>query len=489
MAKVSLPSNVEAERSVLGAMLLSANACNIAIASLTEDSFSDVDPRNKIIFHAMENLSKHEQIIDPQTVTNELINTNLLSAAGDSSYLLELMNSVINPENVEHYVAIVKDQQVLREFLLALQDVQKDYAEGKISDIGDFLANSQQTLTAITNRRSVGGFRKGGEIAKEVKLKIIAEAKRSNRSLTGVDTGFRGLNKLTHGWQAGDLIVLAARPSVGKTAFALNLAVNAASYKGEPVAFFSGEMDSTLVMKRILSSISRVSLSGNEPLTDRDLGKIALAVTEVERMNLYIDDKPNPKLGDIIAKSIKLKNSEPNLCAIFIDYINIIHTEKSFESRSLEVAEITSSLKELARTLKIPVIALAQVNRDADKNENGVPSMSNLKDSGSIEQDADIIMLMYRKDYYDNQGKRIVKGQSAFEQKMDAQVEKAKQAGPNKDSGSVTTINVTKNRNGSTGKVSLMFSKAIQHFDNFSLEAEDEERRLNGEEGYPSDEE
>ena len=146
-------------------------------------------------------------------------------------------------------------------------------------------------------------------------------------------------------------------------------------------------------------------------------------------------------------------------------------------------------MKELARTLKIPVIALAQVNRDADKNENGVPSMSNLKDSGSIEQDADIIMLMYRKDYYDNQGKRIVKGQSAFEQKMDAQVEKAKQAGPNKDSGSVTTINVTKNRNGSTGKVSLMFSKAIQHFDNFSLEAEDEERRLNGEEGYPSDEE
>ena len=398
------------------------------------------------------------------------------------------MNSVINPENVEHYVGIVKDQQVLREFLLELQDIQKDYAEGKISDIGDFLANSQQTLTAITNRRSVGGFRKGGEIAKEVKLKIIAEAKRSNRSLTGVDTGFRGLNKLTHGWQAGDLIVLAARPSVGKTAFALNLAVNAASYKGEPVAFFSGEMDSTLVMKRILSSISRVSLSGNETLTDRDLGKIALAVSEVERMNLYIDDKPNPKLGDIIAKSIKLKNSEPNLCAIFIDYINIIHTEKTFESRSLEVAEITSSLKELARTLKIPVIALAQVNRDADKNENGVPSMANLKDSGSIEQDADIIMLMYRKDY-DNQGKRIVKGQSAYEQKMDAQVEKAKQAGPNKDSGSVTTISVTKNRNGQTGKVSLMFSKAIQHFDNFSLEAEDEERRLNGEEGYPSDEE
>ena len=198
MAKVSLPSNVEAERSVLGAMLLSANACNIAIASLTEDSFSDVDPRNKIIFHAMENLSQHEQIIDPQTVTNELINTNLLSAAGDSSYLLELMNSVINPENVEHYVAIVKDQQVLREFLLALQDIQKDYAEGKISDIGDFLANSQQTLTAITNRRSVGGFRKGGEIAKEVKLKIIAEAKRSNRSLTGVDTGFRGLKKITN---------------------------------------------------------------------------------------------------------------------------------------------------------------------------------------------------------------------------------------------------------------------------------------------------
>lgn len=481
MARITLPSNVEAERSVLGAMLLSENASNIALASLTSDSFSDADPRNKIIFKAVETLKSQQELIDPQTIANELINTNMIEAAGGTEYLAELLTNVINPENVEHYVRIVRDQQVLREFLLELQSIQNDYANGKVSNIGDFLTSSQQSLTAIASKRSVGDFRTGSDIAKEVKFIIEAEAKRSNKNLTGVDTGFRSLNYYTHGWQAGDLIILAARPSVGKTAFALNLAVNAALYQRDPVAIFSGEMDSSLIMKRILSSISRVSLSTGVNLSNKELGMVSAAVSDVERLNLYIDDRPNPKLGDIIAKSIKLKSKEPKLCAIFIDYINIIRTEKKFDSRSLEIGEITSSLKELARNLKIPVIALAQINREADKNENGVPSMANLKDSGSIEQDADIIMLMYRKDYYDNQGRRAFKTNNQYEQKANEQLEQAKMAGTNKD-GSITTINITKNRNGSTGKVSLMFSKAIQRFDNLSIDAENEERNLNGEE-------
>lgn len=486
MARITLPSNVEAERSVLGAMLLSESASNIALASLTADSFSDVDSRNKIIFKAIESVKAQQEIIDPQTITNELINTNMIEAAGGTDYLAELLTNVINPENVEHYVKIVRDQQVLREFLLELQNIQNDYANGKVSNIGDFLTSSQQSLTAIASKRSVGDFRPGSEIAKEVKYIIEAEAKRSNKNLTGVDTGFRTLNYYTHGWQAGDLIILAARPSVGKTAFALNLAVNAALYQGNPVAIFSGEMDSSLIMKRILSSISRVSLSTGVNLSNKELGMVAAAVSEVERMNLYIDDRPNPKLGDIIAKSIKLKSKEPKLCAIFIDYINIVRTEKKFDSRALEIGEITSSLKELARNLKIPVIALAQINRKADDNENGVPSMSNLKDSGSIEQDADIIMLMHRKDYYDNQGKRAGKSNNQYEQKANEQLEQAKAQGNNKD-GSVTSINITKNRNGSTGKVSLMFSKAIQRFDNLSIDAENEERSLTGEEQLSGD--
>lgn len=481
MARITLPSNVEAERSVLGSILLSDNAAHIALAALTVDSFSDVDPRNKIIFNAMVSLNDQQEVIESQTLINELFNKNLFEAAGGSDYLTELMSNVINPENVEHYVRIVRDQQVLREFLLELKKIQKDYAEGNVSNIGDFLTSSQQSLSAIASRRSVGDFRTGHDIAEEVKLKIEAESKRTNKNLTGVDTGFRTLNHYTHGWQPGDLIILAARPSVGKTAFALNLALNAAQYKNEPVAIFSGEMDSSLIMKRMLSSVARVPLAVGTSLTERQMGMVAAAVSEIGRMNLYIDDRPNPKLGDIIAKSIKLKSKEPKLCAIFIDYINIIKTEKKFDSRSLEIAEITSSLKELARTLKIPVIALAQINRDADKNENGIPSMSNLKESGSIEQDADIIMLMYRKDYYDNQGKRQYKSNNpnSFEQKATEQLNEAKKSGQNKE-GSVTNINITKNRNGATGKVTLMFSKDIQRFDNLSIESEQEERALNG---------
>lgn len=479
MARITLPSNVEAERSVLGSMLLSESAARIALAGLTVNSFSDVDPRNKIIFDAMVSLKDQQEMIDSQTVMNELFNRNLFDAAGGSSYITDLMNDVINPENVEHYVRIVRDQQVLRDFLIEMQKIQNDYAEGNVSNVGDFLTASQQSLTNIASKRSVGDFRTGHEIAEEVKLIIEAESKRTNKNLTGVDTGFRTLNNYTHGWQPGDLIILAARPSVGKTAFALNLALNAAQYKNEPVAIFSGEMDSSLIMKRMLSCVGRVPLGTGVTLTERQMGMVAAAVSEIGRMNLYIDDRPNPKLGDIIAKSIKLKSKEPKLCAIFIDYINIIKTEKKFDSRSLEIAEITSSLKELARTLKIPVIALAQINRKADDNESGVPSMSNLKESGSIEQDADIIMLMYRRDYYDNQGKRAFKSNNQYEQKANDQLEEAKKAGQNKD-GSVTNINIAKNRNGSTGKVTLMFSKDIQRFDNLSLESEEEERALSG---------
>ena len=238
MANRTLPSNVEAERSVLGSMLISEEAATIALSSLNENSFSDVDSRNKIIFKAMVSLSKHTQPIDPQTVTNELVNTKLYDAAGGSDYLLTLMNTTINPVNIEYYVRIVKDQQVLRDYLLHLKNIEDSYFDGKVTDISEFLSVAQQKLGDIANQRSVGNFRKGGEIAREVKLQIEAESKRANKNLTGVDTGFRRLNELTHGWQAGDLIILAARPSVGKTALALNLAVNATKYKGQPVAIF-----------------------------------------------------------------------------------------------------------------------------------------------------------------------------------------------------------------------------------------------------------
>lgn len=496
--KVSLPSNVEAERSVLGAMMMSPDAASVALSQLTENSFSGADARNQVVYRAMLALAAHQNPIDPQTVNNELVNLHLLEAAGGTEYLMELINSNINPNNVDHYIRMVKDQAVLREYLLGLQQVQTDYADGKVADVGDFIARSQQTLTAIANRRSVGEFRRAGEVAIEVQRQIEQESKRTNKNLTGVDTGYRKLNTYTHGWQPGDLIVLAARPSVGKTAFALNLALHATEYQGKPVAIFSGEMSSALIMKRMLSAVSHVSVEQltTGSLGERELKKVAIAVDDMQRMNLFIDDRPNPRLGDIVAKTTKLKNNYPDLCAVFIDYINIIRTEESFDSRSLEVALITSTLKEMARNLHVPVIALSQINRKADENENGEPSLSNLKDSGSIEQDADIVMLMYRKDYYNNQGKKKqfrpggAEGQAqaqSYEDKIQASIDAQKAKGKDNNI-SLTTISVAKNRNGQTGKISLLFSRDIQRFDDVSTEFENQVTAANGQGPSPDDE-
>lgn len=496
--KVSLPANVEAERSVLGAMLMSSEACSVALSQLSENSFSGVDPRNQLVFRAMVALSAHQNPIDAQTVNNELVNLHLDEAAGGPEYLLELINSTINANNIDHYIRMVKDQAVLRDYLLGLQQVEKDYVDGKVTDVGEFIARSQQSLTAIANRRSVGEFRRAGEVAIEVQRQIEQESKRTNKNLTGVDTGFRKLNSYTHGWQPGDLVVLAARPSVGKTALALNLAIHATQYQGKPVAIFSGEMSSSLIMKRMLSAVSHVPVEQltTGSLGERELQKVASAVDDMQKMNLFIDDRPNPRLGDIVAKTTKLKNNFPDLCAVFIDYINIIRTEENFDSRSLEIALITSTLKEMARNLRLPVIALSQINRKADENENGEPSLSNLKDSGSIEQDADIVMLMYRKDYYDNQGKKKPFRQagtdaqagaaSPFETRVQASVD-AQKANGKGESISPTTISVAKNRNGQTGKIVLLFSRDIQRFDDVSLETERAAASLNGNGPSPDD--
>lgn len=493
-----LPSNVEAERSVLGAMLLSPDACSLALASLTEESFSGADPKNQLVFRAMKELGDRNESIDTQTVNNQLRNMKLAEDAGSPEYLMELIDSSINPNNVEHYINIVRDQAVLRDFLLKMEAIKTSYSNGEVTDIGDFIAANAQGLDDIAAKRSVGGFQDAPTVVGVVSRQIEMEKSRANKRLTGVDTGFTTLNKYTHGWQKGSLNIIAARPSVGKTALAINLAYNAALHEGKTVAFFSCEMPSEQIMKRLCASVSLVNLEAIQTgdLYGNDSVKIASALEQIKNTKIYFDDTPNQLLGDIVAKSRKLQSAHPDLCAIFVDYLNLISTGETntFDSRAQEVSLITKTLKELARSLNIPVIALAQLNRDVDKTDQKIPSLANLKESGSIEQDADMVLLLYRKDYYTSVGQSVTpkeKGYGApsqFTQNVQNDVNKAKSMG--KDTGSVSVVQIllAKNRNGRTGEITLLFSKNYQRFDSPSPQMEQSEARINGNSVSPDEE-
>lgn len=475
MDKKSIPGNVDAERAVLGSAIMDDTAASLVVASLTEESFSGKDMRNILVFRALKNLSERKTVIETTSIIDELINTKTLNDAGGTEYIFKLVDGVIDPDNVDHYITIVQNQAVLRDFLNCTAEIGEQYQNGEVTDIGDFISSATQKLEGIAARRSVGGFQDASVLSEAVRIKIENESNFANRGITGVDTGYRRLNLYTHGWQKGDLIILAARPSVGKTAFALNLALKATKSTGKPVAFFSGEMSSEQVMKRLLSATAMVNSESIQTgqLNARDKQKIASGIEELKKTKLYFDDTPNPALGDIVVKARKLKAAHPDLCLILIDYLNIIRTESKIENRSLEIALITSTLKEMARTLHVPVICLSQLNRNAD--ESGTPMLSNLKESGAIEQDADIVMLMYRKDYYTSLGQKSgARGfaNSDFSKKLEEDLKNSKANNEDKGSVSVVDIAVAKNRNGRTGVIVLLFQKSYSRFDNPALEME-----------------
>lgn len=473
---ITLPSNVEAERSVLGAMLIDSGVSDIALASLAEDDFSNADPRNKMVFRAVKELHDRGGAIDVQTVFHELVILKLDKNVS-VQYLYDLVNAMITPENIDVYIRLVKDQSVLRELLLKLKDIQDDYAKG-VPDISSFISNSNDAISAIASKRTVRGMRSAEEVAKVVRDKIDRYSNRSSSGLTGVETGFRRLDEYTHGWQKGDLIILAARPSVGKTALGMNLAYNAAHRGKVAVAFFSLEMSVEQIMERLIASRSCVSndkIQTGKFLSNNDKTKIYAAVAEISNTQLYFDDTPNSTLGDIVAKAHKLKKTKPDLGLIVIDYLGRIRYSEhpNMAQKQQEVSEVSGALKTLARELQVPVICLAQLNREVEKNDSKVPSLANLRDSGSIEQDADIAMLLYRSDYYTDNGLSVKKSRTHGE--MNNQPDEAEPSPVSKGEGDASEIQIiiAKNRNGKTGKVPLVFQKAYSRFNDPSPEYEE----------------
>jgi replicative DNA helicase len=461
-----LPFNANAEKTVLGAMLVNEMALANAIGVLTEEHFYAFGKKHKLVFEAIVSLVNKHIPVDVQTVTEELLNNKDLEEIGGVDYLLELTQSVVSVSNMDFYIRILQDQMVLRQLLTAISKINNEYDNEEIDDITDFIARADSEIRKVTLKRRISNFVSAEEVTKtiEAELKIVAR----EDGLTGIDTGYHRLNEFTHGFQKGEMIILAARPSVGKTALALNIGYNAARKTQQPVAIFSLEMPAIALVKRLIATDACVNLdkivSGGKFLAQKDRAAIAQSIKNVGATNLFIDDTPGIKLIDIIAKARQLKGKHDNLGLIIVDYIGLITTgEKKLESRQVEVSNISRQLKELARELKVPVLVVSQLSREVDKRDNRRPMLSDLRESGSIEQDADQVLLMYRASYYKGLGSSKRGPKSEEEQ----EIKKQEEALVKKisEGAELVELRVAKNRNGRTGNVNLIFFTSYGRFD------------------------
>ena len=398
-----LPYNEQAEQAVLGSALISRECLFNVLSVLSEDDF--FLGKHQLIYRAIRNLFDKESIVDVLTVTEELINMKELENIGGVEYLQQCSDSMVALSSIEYYVNIVNDQAVLRRLIQSCRDIDSKFLNDEIPDVNDFILQSETILKLATERRRVSAFQKAKEVTERVKMSIETPKEVKTDGVNGLTTGFDSLNKITQGFHAGDMIVVAARPSVGKTALALNFAYRAANRTNKPVAIFSLEMPAEQLVTRLIGTESSVSLSkittGN--LVGMDRAKVSSAINKIGSLPIFIDDSPNGKLMDIIAKSRKLQANNPELSLIIIDYLGLVSSgsnARGADSRQEEVRKASLALKALARELKVPVIVVSQLSRDVEKRDTKRPIMSDLRDSGSIEQDADVVMLLYREDYY-----------------------------------------------------------------------------------------
>ena len=398
--------------------------------------------------------------VDVQTVTNELINSKEFEKIGGIEYLLEITESNIAPSNYKHYIDIVKDQAVLRNYLLQLKETINQYDKEEINDVSTFIGLTAERILRKAESRKISSFETAESVANRVKADLNTIKITDEDGVTGLTTGYKRLNELTHGWQKSDMIILAARPSVGKTAFALNLCLNATLKTKKSVGIFSLEMPAEMLMMRLVANRSTVELGKIQTgkISQRDYVAIDKALSEIASTKLYIDDSPNIKLMDILSKARKLKMEHPDLALIMIDYIGLITTgNKKVESRQVEVSEISRQLKALARELEIPILVLCQLSRNVEQAKTGgrKPVISDLRESGSIEQDADVIMLLSRPDYQNKDTSNM----KALTKDVNEPV-----INENGETISQVTVTVGKNRNGPIGDVKLIFTKTIGRF-------------------------
>lgn len=438
MARV-MPSNKEAEMSILGICFLDNYLLERVCESLTVDMF--YDERNRNLFEVINEMHNNNIPIDANTLKDELDKKKKLNLVGGMEYISEVIDSVISSANMDYYIEIIKENTTRRNLInTATGIINNAYDE---EDINRTLDTAERDILNVVRARSVSDFVPIHEILRRAQEKLELLAK-NKRPITGLETGFYDFDKITTGFQGGELIILAARPGMGKTALALNMATYAATTTKKAVAVFNLEMSSEMLVNRMISAIGGIDAYKLQTgqLQERDWKRYNEAMSQLGDTNMYIEDNAGITAAEIRAKCRRLANSKEGLGLVVIDYLQLVSSgSRRVESRQVEVSEISRSLKTMALELDVPVIALSQLSRSAEKRESNMPMLADLRESGSLEQDADMVLFINRKDYYEakkDQREKIVPAE----------------------------LVIAKHRKGSLGTVDLMFELNMSAFRN-----------------------
>lgn len=437
------PQAVDVEEVVLGALMLQKEAVSSVIDILQPEVF--YKEAHQRIFNSIKNLFANSNPIDILTVTKELLSTGELDLVGGPYYISQLTNRVVSSANIEFHARILLQKFIQRELIRISSEIIHDAYEDT-TDVFDLLDKAESGLFQVSESNLRRSFLSMPELVKEA-IKDIEAAKQAGNSLIGVGSGYTELDKITQGWQKSDLIILAARPSMGKTAFALNLARNAAVMFSKPVAFFSLEMSAIQLVLRLISSETKLIAEKlrKGSLEDYEWQQLVTKVTPLVNAKFFIDDTPQLSIFELRAKCRRLKQ-QFDIQMVFVDYLQLMTTGgENIGNREQEISAISRSLKSLAKELNIPVLALSQLSRSVESRPGSKkPILSDLRESGAIEQDADMVIFIYRPEYY------------------------GYLEGDNKeDLSDAAFINIAKNRNGRTDEVKLRFIKRFARFDDY----------------------
>ena len=441
MAERVLPHNIDAEQAVIGSMFISKYAAQKCVENLSNDLFY-LESHDKI-FSVIHELIENNKPIDVTTVTEELEKKKWLKIVGGVSYISELINSVPSASNVDEYIKIVNEKAVLRR-LIAESSKITEVAYSASEDLNEILDSAEKGILNVVKTRKGSEFKTIQEVLFKTQsdLEKLAQTK---GEITGLSTGFYEIDKITSGLHPNELIIIAARPAMGKTAFALNLATNIAMNQSKAVALFNMEMGAEQLAIRMLSSAGQVDQNKLKRgyFEHSDWKRINEAMSRLADTHLFIDDTPGQTMAEIKAKCRRLASQKDGLGIVIIDYLTLIQgSSKYVGNRQQEVSEISRSLKTMAMELEVPVIALAQLSRTVEGREDKRPMLSDLRESGSIEQDADIVAFLYRDDYYNKQASE------------DNQI-------------SESEFIIAKHRNGPTKTIPLIFKRNTSTFENF----------------------
>ncbi|KRL27842.1 replicative DNA helicase DnaB [Limosilactobacillus frumenti DSM 13145] len=451
------PRDLDAEKAVLGAAFLSKNALADAMEYLQPHDF--YRKAHQIIFQKMIDLNDEDQPIDPLTMKSALDKDNQTENIGGVAYIAELASAVPTAANVVYYSKIVHDKAIRRRLInTATKIINKSYADD--DSISDLLDSSEQQIMSVSQDNVQNGFQNIKDVL-EQSLSHVNQLSQNDSEVTGLSTGYAQLDEMTTGLHKDELVIIAARPAVGKTAFALNIAQNVATSSDTTVAIFSLEMGAESLVNRMICAEGNINANHlrTGQLTQDEWNSLFVATGSLSKANIYIDDTAGIKVAEIRARCRRLAKEKGNLGLIVIDYLQLIEGTNP-DNRQQEVSEISRQLKKLAKELEVPVIALSQLSRGVEQRQDKRPVLSDIRESGSIEQDADIVSFLYRDDYYEHD-------------EDDDQEDNNQQQDDDGSNVSEVEVIIEKNRSGPRGTVKLLFAKSYNKFASVSYIPED----------------